>query len=134
MDVTMENRNDYVQLICERRFVERCREQMDALRSGFNEVVPRGLLSSFDANELEVLVGGTADISVQDWRKNTVFSGGYTSYSPTVQWFWEAVLSYTPEQRARLLQFATASSRVPMNGFAELQGSNGPQRFNLRQW
>jgi hypothetical protein len=33
-----------------------------------------------------------------------------------------------------LLQFATASSRVPMNGFAELQGSNGPQRFNLRQW
>jgi hypothetical protein len=77
---------------------------------------------------------GNADIDVQDWRKSTVYSGGYTSYSPTVQWFWEAVLSYTPEQRARLLQFATASSRVPMNGFAELQGSNGPQKFNLKQW
>eukprot|EP00038_Savillea_parva_P019290 m.27040 g.27040 ORF g.27040 m.27040 type:complete len:843 (-) comp4370_c1_seq1:1004-3532(-) len=134
IDVTVENRDEYVQLVCERRFVERCRNQMDALRQGFSEVVPRRLISAFDANELEVLIGGTAAISVQDWRKNTVYSGGYTTYSPTVQWFWEAVLSYTPEQRARLLQFATASSRVPMNGFAELQGSNGPQRFNIRQW
>mmetsp|Transcript_18237 Transcript_18237/g.47620 ORF Transcript_18237/g.47620 Transcript_18237/m.47620 type:complete len:800 (-) Transcript_18237:67-2466(-) len=134
MDVTLENRNDYVQLVCERRFVERCREQTDALRKGFTEVVPQGLISTFGPRELEILIGGTAEIDVQDWRKHSVYSGGYTSYSPTVQWFWEAVLSYTPEQRARLLQFATASSRVPMNGFAELQGSNGPQRFSLRQW
>ena len=46
-----------------------------------------------------------------------------------VRWFWEAVHSFTLEQRARLLQFVTGTSRVPLNGFSELCGSNGPQRF-----
>lgn len=33
--------------------------------------------------------------------------------------------------RARLLQFVTGTSRVPMNGFKELYGSNGPQMFTV---
>ncbi|GAA6105873.1 E3 ubiquitin-protein ligase NEDD4a isoform X1 [Tachysurus ichikawai] len=38
------------------------------------------------------------------------------------------------EKRIRLLQFVTGTSRVPMNGFAELYGSNGPQLFTIEQW
>ena len=30
--------------------------------------------------------------------------------------------NYDSEMRARLLQFVTGTSKVPMNGFAELQG------------
>lgn len=33
--------------------------------------------------------------------------------------------SYDSELQARLLQFVTGTSRVPMNGFAELQGVLG---------
>jgi hypothetical protein len=58
IDVTYENRAEYVQLVCERRFVGRCSEQIRALRQGFNEVVPSGLLKDFDENELEVMIGG----------------------------------------------------------------------------
>lgn len=36
--------------------------------------------------------------------------------------------------RARLLQFVTGTSRVPMNGFKELYGSNGPQLFTIEKW
>lgn len=36
--------------------------------------------------------------------------------------------------RARLLQFVTGTSRVPMNGFKELYGSNGPQMFTIEKW
>lgn len=36
--------------------------------------------------------------------------------------------------RARLLQFVTGTSRVPMNGFKELYGSNGPQLFTVEKW
>lgn len=36
--------------------------------------------------------------------------------------------------RSRLLQFVTGTSRVPMNGFAELYGSNGPQLFTIEKW
>lgn len=33
--------------------------------------------------------------------------------------------NYDAEMRARLLQFVTGTSKVPMNGFAELQGELG---------
>lgn len=36
--------------------------------------------------------------------------------------------------RSRLLQFVTGTSRVPMNGFKELYGSNGPQMFTIERW
>lgn len=42
--------------------------------------------------------------------------------STLVQWFWKAVESYDDECRARLLQFVTGSSRVPIGGFKALQG------------
>ena len=46
----------------------------------------------------------------------------------------QAVLSFSNEMRARLLQFVTGTSRVPMNGFKELYGSNGPQMFTIEKW
>ncbi|XP_041112363.1 E3 ubiquitin-protein ligase NEDD4-like [Polyodon spathula] len=48
--------------------------------------------------------------------------------------FLQAVLLMDAEKRIRLLQFVTGTSRVPMNGFAELYGSNGPQLFTIEQW
>lgn len=36
----------------------------------------------------------------------------------------QAVENYDNEMRARLLQFVTGTSKVPMNGFAELQGKS----------
>jgi E3 ubiquitin-protein ligase NEDD4 len=37
------------------------------------------------------------------------------------------------EKRARLLQFVTGTCRVAVGGFAELMGSNGPQRFCIEK-
>lgn len=36
----------------------------------------------------------------------------------------QAVLMMDSEKRIRLLQFVTGTSRVPMNGFAELYGKD----------
>lgn len=35
----------------------------------------------------------------------------------------QAVETFDNETRARLLQFVTGTSKVPMNGFSELQGT-----------
>ena len=51
-----------------------------------------------------------------------------------VIWFWKIVSGYDEEMRARLLQFVTGSSRVPLQGFKALQGSTGaagPRLFTL---
>ena len=34
-----------------------------------------------------------------------------------IQWFWKIVRAWPPERKSRLLQFATWTSRIPVNGF-----------------
>ena len=45
-----------------------------------------------------------------------------------VQWFWEALRGFTPEQRAQLLQWTTGHARVPVQGFSHLMGRDGVLR------
>ena len=49
------------------------------------------------------------------------FWGTLTWANLQVVWFWNIVGSYSEEMRARLLQFVTGSSRVPLQGFKALQ-------------
>ncbi|KAL6995187.1 HECT-type E3 ubiquitin transferase [Sarracenia purpurea var. burkii] len=44
-------------------------------------------------------------------RGNTEYSG-YSAASPAIQWFWEVVQSFSKEDKARLLQFVTGTSKV----------------------
>uniref|UniRef100_A0A8C5B8V1 HECT-type E3 ubiquitin transferase n=1 Tax=Gadus morhua TaxID=8049 RepID=A0A8C5B8V1_GADMO len=101
---------------------------------GFYELIPQDLVKIFDENELELLMCGLGDVDVNDWRANTKYKTGYCPTQPLIQWFWKTVLLMDAEKRIRLLQFVTGTSRVPMNGFAELYGSNGPQLFTIEQW
>ncbi|XP_021948914.1 E3 ubiquitin-protein ligase NEDD4 [Folsomia candida] len=132
--VTNDNKNEYIKLVIQWRFVSRIQEQMNAFLEGFNEIIPTALLKIFDENELELLMCGIQVVAVKDWRQNTVYKGDYHPNHITIQWFWRVVLSFDNEMRARLLQFVTGTSRVPMNGFKELYGSNGPQLFTIEKW
>lgn len=134
IDVTNENKDEYIKLVIEWRFVARVKEQMCAFLEGFGSLIPIHLLKIFDENELELLMCGIQNIDVKDWRENTLYKGDYHKNHIVIQWFWRAVLSFSNEMRSRLLQFVTGTSRVPMNGFRELYGSNGPQMFTIEKW
>lgn len=67
-----------------------------------------------------------------DWIKFTDYRG-YEVNDEVVQWFWKCVRSWPPERKSRLLQFATGTSRIPVNGFKDLQGSDGPRRFTIEK-
>ncbi|XP_026175585.1 E3 ubiquitin-protein ligase NEDD4-like isoform X1 [Mastacembelus armatus] len=132
--VTNENKSEYIHLVIQWRFVNRIQKQMSAFKEGFFELIPQDLIKIFDENELELLMCGLGDVDVNDWRQNTKYKNGYCSNHVVIQWFWKTVLLMDAEKRIRLLQFVTGTSRVPMNGFAELYGSNGPQLFTIEQW
>ncbi|XP_068217272.1 E3 ubiquitin-protein ligase Nedd-4 isoform X5 [Palaemon carinicauda] len=132
--VTNENKFEYIELVIKWRFVQRIDDQMESFREGFNDVIPISQIKIFDENELELLMCGIVSIDVKDWRANTVYKGEYHPNHIVIQWFWRVVLSFSNEMRARLLQFVTGTSRVPMNGFKELYGSNGPQLFTIEMW
>lgn len=132
--VTQENKMEYINLVIQWRFVSRIEAQMNSFLEGFGEIVPMHLIKLFDENELELLMCGIGKIDVKDWKQNTVYKGTYHANHIVIQWFWRMVMSFSNEIRARLLQFVTGTSRVPMNGFKELYGSNGPQLFTIERW
>ncbi|KAI2653321.1 E3 ubiquitin-protein ligase NEDD4 [Labeo rohita] len=125
------NKKEYIHLVMQWRFVDRIQRQMTAFKEGFYELIPQDLIKIFDENELELLMCGLGDVDVNDWRENTKYKNGYNPNHPVIIWFWKTVLLMDAEKRIRLLQFVTGTSRVPMNGFAELYGSNGPQLFTI---
>ncbi|KAL8490394.1 hypothetical protein ACS0TY_025562 [Phlomoides rotata] len=130
--VTEENKHQYVDLVAEHRLTTAIRPQINAFMEGFNELIPRDLISIFNDKELELLISGLPDIDLDDLRANTEYSG-YTAASPAIQWFWEVVQEFSKEDKARLLQFVTGTSKVPLEGFGSLQGISGSQKFQIHK-
>ncbi|KAL6623150.1 hypothetical protein ACP70R_033029 [Stipagrostis hirtigluma subsp. patula] len=130
--VTEENKHEYVNRITEHRLTDAIRPQINAFMEGFNELIPRELISIFNDKELELLISGLPDIDLDDLKANTEYSG-YSIASPVIQWFWEIVQGFSKEDKARFLQFVTGTSKVPLEGFSALQGISGPQRFQIHK-
>ena len=55
------------------------------------------------------------------------------TYLFQIQWFWRALRSFDQADRAKFLQFVTGTSKVPLQGFAALEGMNGPQKFQIHR-
>jgi E3 ubiquitin-protein ligase HUWE1 len=130
--VTEANKHEYVKAVVEYRLQTSVAEQMDNFLIGFHEIVPKDLVAIFDEQELELLISGLPDIDVDDWKNNSSYSN-YSPLSPQIQWFWRAVKSFDLEERAKLLQFATGTSKVPLNGFKGLSGANGVCKFSIHR-
>ncbi|XP_003744931.1 E3 ubiquitin-protein ligase Su(dx) [Galendromus occidentalis] len=126
--VSEENKDEYLRLMTDWRFSRGQEEQTKSFLDGFNEVLPLEWLHYFDERELELMLCGMQEIDIDDWQKNTIYRH-YTRSSKQIIWLWQFIREMDSEKRMRLLQFVTGTCRVPVGGFAELMGSNGPQRF-----
>ncbi|XGW27129.1 hypothetical protein V3C99_007605 [Haemonchus contortus] len=130
IDVTDANKEEYVKLVCQMKMTGSIRKQLDAFLTGFYEVIPKQLISMFNEQELELLISGLPDVDIDDLSNNTEYKM-YTKTSAQIQWFWRALRSFEPEDRAKFLQFVTGTSKVPLQGFASLEGMNGIQKFSI---
>ncbi|KAG0269162.1 hypothetical protein DFQ27_004558 [Actinomortierella ambigua] len=130
--VTEENKHEYVKLITEQKLTLAIKDQIHSFLQGFHEIIPASLISIFNEQELELLISGLPDIDIDEWKNNTEYHN-YSSSSPAIQWFWRAVRSFDQTERAKLLQFVTGTSKVPLGGFSQLQGISGIQRFQIHK-
>jgi E3 ubiquitin-protein ligase NEDD4 len=62
--VTEENKKEFVDLVVSYRISKRVRDQFSAFMEGLLELIPRDLLTVFDERELELLIGGMAEIDM----------------------------------------------------------------------
>eukprot|EP00291_Cryptomonas_curvata_P026744 CAMPEP_0172166840 /NCGR_PEP_ID=MMETSP1050-20130122/9226_1 /TAXON_ID=233186 /ORGANISM="Cryptomonas curvata, Strain CCAP979/52" /LENGTH=491 /DNA_ID=CAMNT_0012837537 /DNA_START=466 /DNA_END=1938 /DNA_ORIENTATION=- len=129
--LTNDNKEEFVDLACRRRLVDSIKPQLDGLKEGFYEVMDPTVLRSFSEAELELVLCGLPVIDIDDWRNHCDYRAGYTADNEVIVWFWELITDWDQEMRARLLQFVTGTSKVPMGGFANLYGATGPKRFQI---
>lgn len=130
ISVTEDNKEEYVRRLVEFKLVTSVKDQLESLREGFHQVVDSERVEMFDEQELELIICGLPNIDIDDWRRNAVYQG-YTATSPQVRWFWRALASFSADERAKVLQFATGTSKVPVQGFSSLESTDGPGRFTV---
>jgi E3 ubiquitin-protein ligase HUWE1 len=130
--VTEKNKEEYVRLVCQHRMTTAIQAQIKAYLDGFYELVPPELISIFTPRELELLISGLPDIDVHDLKQNTEYVG-WKATDKEIEWFWNILTSLSRNEKASFLQFVTGSSKVPLAGFAELQGMRGIQKFSVHR-
>ncbi|OQS02612.1 HECT E3 ubiquitin ligase [Thraustotheca clavata] len=129
IDVTDANKMEYLNLVLEYKMLGSIAEPLQELLTGLYEIIPRAMLNVFDYQELEFYMCGVPCISVDDWKKNSTiryFPGmPRAKQTEVVDWFWSVVEQFNDEERGRLLQFTTGSSRLPVEGFKGLTSFSG---------
>jgi E3 ubiquitin-protein ligase HUWE1 len=130
--VTEENKVEYIQRVCQLKMSGSIRHQLNAFLEGFYDIIPKRLISIFNEQELELLISGLPNIDIEDLRINTEYHK-YQPNSIQIQWFWRALRSFDQAERAKFLQFVTGTSKVPLQGFAALEGMNGTQKFQIHR-
>ncbi|OQR99390.1 HECT E3 ubiquitin ligase [Achlya hypogyna] len=122
--VTDGNKHAYVERMMRHLLFERIQDPLHAMIQGLYDIIPPELILVFDHKELELILCGQSDIDLDDWETNTVVSSNLKN-SAVLEWFWSIVQSLSLSEQAKLLQYATGSSRVPVQGFQGLTSYDG---------
>jgi hypothetical protein len=113
--VTNANRHQYVKDYIQWLTHKSIEPQWEAFKRGFFTCIDRTALSLFTPEHFKTLVEGHPEIDI-DALELTASYDEYTRNSPYIRDFWEIVRNMPPEQHKHLLEFVTASDRVPVNG------------------
>ncbi|KAK6047406.1 HECT-domain protein, partial [Cooperia oncophora] len=104
LDVSDHNKEEFISLMVKWRVERGIQRQSRALLRGLHQIIDRDFLRVFTVDQVELVLSGSREIDLEDWRKNTEY------------------------------RFVTGTSSIPFEGFAMLRGSNGPKRFTIEKW
>ncbi|KAG9480958.1 hypothetical protein GDO78_010299 [Eleutherodactylus coqui] len=120
--VTIDNAEDYVDLMFDFCMQTGVQKQMEAFRSGFNKVFPMEKLGSFSPEEVQMILCGnqSPSWSAEDIINYTEPKLGYTRESPGFLRFVRVLCGMSSDERKAFLQFTTGCSTLPPGGLANL--------------
>ncbi|CRG84005.1 putative E3 ubiquitin-protein ligase TOM1 [Talaromyces islandicus] len=118
--VTNENRDQYVKDYLFWLTDKSIRPQYEAFARGFFTCLDRSSLSIFTPESLRTLVEGIQEIDMDELQRCATYDGGWDASHSLIVAFWDIVKLYSREQKARLLEFVTASDRIPVSGISSI--------------
>lgn len=122
MAVTVNNLENYINLVSHWYLIEGVTKQMEAFKEGFNSVFTSSHLKLFYPEELQQLFCGS---TYKSWDFNMLVEScktdhGFTHESKAIRHLFEILSSYNAEEQRKFLQFLTGSPRLPIGGFKSL--------------
>ncbi|XP_076014530.1 putative E3 ubiquitin-protein ligase HERC1 isoform X2 [Genypterus blacodes] len=111
--LTFDNRTEYVERALEYRLHE-MDSQVAEIRDGMSAIIPVPLLSLLTAQQLEQLVCGLPEVSVEMLKK-VVRYRDITESHQLIGWLWQSLEEFTNEERVLFLRFVSGRSRLPPN-------------------
>lgn len=118
--VTNRNRHEFVKDYIFWLTDKSIRPQYEAFARGFYTCLDRSALSIFTPEALKTVVEGIQEIDVKELERHARYEGGFGPSHPVVRDFWSIAQRFSAEKKAQLLEFVTASDRVPVNGIASI--------------
>lgn len=94
--------------------------QYEAFARGFYTCLDRTALSIFNPSALKSVIEGSQHIDIDELESITKYEDGFSVDTPTIRNFWDVVRGFTDEKKRGLLEFVTASDRVPVNGLGSI--------------
>ncbi|KAI9371631.1 hypothetical protein BJX61DRAFT_18001 [Aspergillus egyptiacus] len=118
--VTNENRGQFVKDYIFWLTDKSIRPQFEAFAQGFYTCLDRPSLSIFTPEALKTVVEGIQEIDVTELERHARYEGGFGPSHRVIKDFWTIAHELSGEKKAQLLEFVTASDRVPVNGIASI--------------
>ncbi|XP_058843634.1 E3 ubiquitin-protein ligase HECTD1 isoform X4 [Acipenser ruthenus] len=120
--VTIDNAEEYVDLMFDFCMHTAIQKQMESFRDGFNRVFPMEKLSSFSHEEVQMILCGNQSPSwtAEDIINYTEPKLGYNRESPGFMRFVRVLCGMSSDERKAFLQFTTGCSTLPPGGLANL--------------
>ncbi|XP_032396195.1 probable E3 ubiquitin-protein ligase HERC1 isoform X7 [Etheostoma spectabile] len=113
ISLTFANRTEYVERALDYRLHE-IDSQVAAVREGMSTIIPVPLLSLLTAQQLEQLICGLPEVSVEMLKKLVRYRD-ITESHQLIGWFWQSLEEFTNEERVLFLRFVSGRSRLPSN-------------------
>ncbi|KAF7715849.1 Uncharacterized protein PECH_008506 [Penicillium ucsense] len=118
--VTNQNRAQYVKDYIFWLTDKTIRPQFEAFARGFFTCLDRSTLSIFTPEALKAVVEGIQEIDLTELEHHARYEGGFGPNHRVIRDFWSVVHGYSAVKKAQLLEFVTASDRVPVNGISTI--------------
>ncbi|EOA18635.1 hypothetical protein CARUB_v10007210mg [Capsella rubella] len=121
--VTYDNRESYINMRIENRYVTLIKDQVSQFIQGFEEMisVPHDVFfNTLNPEDIDCLLRGKEQIAicVDEWKSHTAYVN-FKETDATIKWFWQIVNEMDQETRRKLLFFWTAYKYLPMGGFKD---------------
>ncbi|CAF1553813.1 unnamed protein product [Adineta ricciae] len=121
--VSIQNLDQYVNLVVYWTLVEGVRRQFESFRDGFNSIFSIQHLKCFYPDELHQVFCGSGSTELWDLKvllESTRCDHGYNLNSRAVKWLFDIMINFDIDEQRAFLQFITGSPRLPVGGFRML--------------